>query len=183
MLEENQPGEVEQPEEDMAGSEDIEELKKALAEENVKAENYLENWKRTQADFINFKRRSDKEKEETSKFANSVLILNLLPALDDLERALSSIPPRLAKLPWVDGIRFIERKFHASLEAQGVTRIEAKGKPFDPNLHEAAMHSEGEEGIVVRELQRGYKLCDRVIRPATVAVGSGDKAEEAKKQT
>jgi len=183
MQEEKQPDELEQTGEDIAEVEDIEALRKALAEERVKAENYLDNWKRAQADFVNFKRRSEQEKEETSKFANSVLILNLLPVLDDLERALSSVPPRLAKLPWVEGIRLIERKFHAILESQGVTKIKAKGKPFDPNLHEAAMHSKGKEGIVVKELQRGYKLRDRVIRPATVAVGSGDKSEEAENQT
>ena len=183
MLEENQADELEQPEEDLAEVEDIEALRKALVEERAKAEDYLDNWKRAQADFVNFKRRSEKEKEETSKFTNSVLIFNLLPVLDDLERALSSIPPQLAKIPWVEGIRLIERKFHSILEAQGVTRIKVKGKPFDPNIHEAAMHSEGREGIVVRELQKGYKLRDRIIRPATVAVGSGDKVEEAENQT
>jgi len=179
MMEENQSGEVETSEEDVANVEDIEVLKKALAEERAKAEDYLDSWKRVQADFINFKRRSEQEKEETSKFANSVLILNLLPILDDLERALNSIPPRLAKLPWVEGIKLIERKFHAILEEQGVTKIQTKGKPFDPNLHEAAMRSEGREGMVVKELQKGYKFRDRVIRPAQVAVGSDDIMDEA----
>jgi molecular chaperone GrpE len=179
MEEENQSGEVETSEEDVAEVEDIEVLKEALAEEKAKAESYLDSWKRAQADFINFKRRSEKEKEETGKFANSVLILSLLPVLDDLERALGSVPPRLAKLPWVEGIRLIERKFHSILEAQGVTRIKAKGKPFDPNLHEAAMRSEGREGIVVKELQKGYKLHDRVLRPSKVAVGSDEVVDEA----
>ncbi len=178
MLEEKQPDEVEQQKEDMVEVGDIEILKEALAEEKTKAESYLNSWQRAQADFINYKRRSEQEKEETSKFANSVLILNLLPILDDLERALSSIPPRLAKLSWVEGIRLIERKFHTILEAQGVTPIRAKGKPFDPNLHEAAMQGQGKEGVVVRELQRGYKLRDRVIRPAKVAVGSGEGVEK-----
>jgi len=176
MTAESQAGE---PEQEVAEAEDVEALKKALAEERAKAEKYLANWKRAQADFINYKQRSEQDKEETSKFANSVVILSLLPVLDDLERALDSIPPRLAKLPWVEGIRLVERKFRTSLEAQGLTPIKAKGEPFDPNLHEAAMRSKGKEGMVVKELQRGYKLRDRVLRPATVAVGSGEEAEEA----
>ncbi len=163
-----------QPEESLIEPEDIEALKEALSEEKINAEIHLQNWQRVQADFINFKRRSEQEKEEMKEFANSVLICNLLPVLDDLERALSSIPPRLAKLPWVEGIRLIERKFTDILKAQGVTPIKAKGKPFDPNLHEAAMSTMGREGMVVKELKRGYKLRDRVIRPATVAVGSGN---------
>ncbi len=171
MIEDNQPLEVE-PEEQGTGA-----LEETMAEAKAKADTYLANWQRTQADFANYKRRNDQEREQASKFANSVLILALLPVLDDLERALSSVPAHLAKLPWVDGIRLIERKFRAGLEVQGLTAIKAKGKPFDPNLHEAAMHSPGKEGIVVRELQRGYRLCDRVLRPSKVVVGSGRRAE------
>ena len=161
------------------GEEDMGTLKQALAEEKQKAESYLANWQRAQADFINYKRRSEQEKEEISKFANSVLMLNLLPVLDDLERALASIPPNLAKLSWIDGVRLIERKLQASLETQGLSPIKAVGEPFDPNLHQAAMHGKGKEGIVIEELQRGYKLHDRVLRPAMVVVGEGG-AEEKK---
>lgn len=173
MIEDNQSQEIEPEEQGAEVSEDT------LAEAKAKADSYLANWQRTQADFANYKRRNDQGREQASKFANSVLILALLPALDDLERALSSVPKHLAKLPWVDGIRLIERKFRAGLEAQGLTVIKAKGKPFDPNLHEAAMHSPGKEGIVIKELQRGYRLYDRILRPSMVIVGSGQKAEPA----
>ena len=173
--EEGQTNEVEQV---VAEVEDIEALKQALAEEKEKAEGYLANWQRAQADFINYKRRSEQEKEEISKFANSLLMLNLLPVLDDLERAFASIPPHLANLTWVDGIRLIERKLQASLEAQGLSLIKAIGEPFDPQLHEAAMHSKGKEGIVIEELQKGYKLHDRVIRPTMVVVGNGEEEEK-----
>jgi len=159
--------------------EDIEALKQALVEEKAKAEANLANWQRAQADFINYKRRNEQEREGIAKFANSILMFNLLPVLDDLERAFTSIPPRLAKASWVDGMRLIERKLQASLEAQGLSPIKALGEPFDPKLHEAAMHSKGKEGIVIEELQRGYKLHDRVIRPAMVVVGNG---EEEKKE-
>ena len=179
MTEEDQTAKVE-PE--VAEVEDIKVLKQSLAEEKKKAEDYLANWQRAQADFINYKRRSEQEKEELSKFANSLLMLNLLPILDDLERALASIPPKLAKLSWVDGVRLIERKLWASLEAQGLSQIKAQGEPFDPKLHEAAMHSKGKEGIVIEELQKGYKLHDRVIRPAMVVVGNGEEKEETKEE-
>ncbi len=167
-------------EQEKAEVEDIEALKQALAEEKGKAEGYLANWQRAQADFINYKRRSEQEKEEITKFANSVLMLNLLPILDDLERAITSIPSHLAKLTWVDGIRLIERKLRVSLEAQGLSPIKAMGEPFDPKLHEAAMYSKGKEGIVIEELQKGYKLHDRVIRPAMVVVGNGEEEEKKK---
>ena len=163
---------------EVAEAEDIESLKQALAEEKAKAENYLASWQRTQADFINYKRRSEQDKEEFSQFANAGLVLSLLPVLDDLERALTAIPPKSAKLPWVDGIRLIERKFRASLETQGLTPIKALGEPFDPNLHEAVRQDKGKEGIVIEELRKGYKLYDRVIRPAMVVVGNGEEAEK-----
>ena len=158
-----------------AALEDVEALKE-------KVENYLANWQRAQADFINYKRRAEQEKVEISKFANSILMLNLLPILDDLERAFVSIPPRLAELSWVDGVRLIERKLWATLEAQGLSPIKALGESFDPKLHEAAIHSKGKEGIVIEELQRGYQLHDRVIRPAMVVVGNGEEEEEEKKE-
>ena len=162
--------------------EDIDTLKQALAEEKARAEGYLANWQRAQADFINYKRRSEQEKEEIGRFATSMLMLNLLPILDDLDRAFNTMPPKLAEFTWVDGIRLIWRKLQASLEAQGLSQIKAQGEPFDPNLHEAAMHGKGKEGIVIEELQKGYKLQDRVIRPAMVVVGNGEEEEEEKKE-
>ena len=159
--------------------EDIGALKQSLAEEKAIAEGYLANWQRAQADFANYKRRSEQAKEETSKFANASLMFNLLPILDDLGRAFTSIPPNLAQLTWVDGIRLIERKLQAGLEVQGLSSIKVLGEPFDPEFHEAAMHGKGKEGVVIEELQKGYKLHNRVVRPAMVVVGNG---EEEKKE-
>jgi len=175
--EESEKGQASEVESEVA-EEDIEALKQSLAEEKAKAEGYLANWQRTQADFINYKRRSEQEKEEIGKLANAMLMLNLLPILDDLERAFTSIPSHLARLTWVDGIRLIGRKLQASLEAQGLFQLEALGEPFDPKLHEVAMHGKGKEGIVIEELQKGYKLHDRVIRPTMVVVGNGEEKEE-----
>jgi molecular chaperone GrpE len=106
------------------------------------------------------------------------LILNILPIVDDLERAFKSIPEKLAHLTWTDGIRLIHRKLQATLEAQGVTEIKALGETFDPSVHEAVGQTAGEEGKVVEEAQKGYKLHGRVIRPAFVIVGSGSLQEE-----
>jgi len=160
---------------DFGDIEDLETLKKLLAETQAKAEANLAGWQRAQADFINYKRRSEQEREEMAQFANSVIVLSLLPVLDDFERAFVSIPPKLAKMSWVDGIKLVERKLWASLEAQGLSPIKALGEPFDPNLHEAVRQDKGKEGIVIEEVQKGYKLNDRVIRPTMVVVGTGEE--------
>ena len=93
---------TEKPEPMKQDTDNIEALRKALDEEKERADKNLVSWQRTQADFINYKRRSEQEKEEMKQFANSVLICNLLPVLDDLERASSSVPEELAELPWVE---------------------------------------------------------------------------------
>ncbi|MFC1952895.1 nucleotide exchange factor GrpE [Chloroflexota bacterium] len=156
-------------------SEEAEEIKQALAEEKEKAENNLANWQRVQADFINYKRRTEQEKEELGKFANSVLILSFLGILDDLERALASIPVELSEGSWIEGIKLIENKFRLSLESRGVLPIEAMGESFDPRFHEAVRQDTGQEGFIIEELQKGYMLHERVLRPSQVVVGNGEK--------
>jgi molecular chaperone GrpE len=153
-------------------------LQKMLAESKQKADDYLDSWKRAQADFINYKRRADQEKMEMGVYANTQLILSLLPVLDDFERAVDSLTPKLAKVDWVHGIRLVERKLRTTLEAQGMSPIKALGEDFDPNLHEAVMHVKGEDGKVVRELQKGYRLHDKILRPSKVAVGNGEPVIE-----
>lgn len=159
-------------------TEDIKTLEQALFEEKEKSEKYLSNWQRAQADFVNYKKRAEQEKKEMVEFANSGLILNLLTIMDDLERAFVSLPSRLSKSSWIEGIKLVYNKFRTILEAQGLTEIDAKGKPFDPHLHEAVMHQEGEEDIVVEEIQKGYKLKNRVLRPSKVIVGKGKGKED-----
>jgi molecular chaperone GrpE len=105
-------------------------------------------------------------------------MLGLLPVIDDLERAIDSVPSDLADNSWVDGMRLITRKLRMNLEAQGLTQIKALGEQFDPNIHEAVMQAQGEEGKVVEEIEKGYKLNDRLIRPSKVVVGSGEEKEE-----
>jgi molecular chaperone GrpE len=142
------------------------------------AQRYLENWRRAEADFENYKKRIEQERAETARFASTTLVLNILPVLDDLDRAFKSIPEKMAHLTWTDGIRLIHRKLQATLEAQGVTEIKALGETFDPSIHEAVGQTAGEEGKVIEEAQKGYRLHGRVIRPAFVIVGNGSHQEE-----
>jgi len=146
----------------------------ALDEERKKAEGYLASWQRTAADFANYKRRTEEERANTAKLAGSMVILKLLPPVDDLERALATLPKDLAGLTWVDGVALIYRKMLAALESEGVAPIQAVGQPFDPAQHEAVMQGPGAENTVVAEFQRGYTLHGVVLRPAMVKVGNGE---------
>jgi len=152
-------------------AESIESIRSALEDERQKAEKYLANWQRAEADLINFRKRMEQEKADLVTFANETLVLSLLPTLDDLERALGNVSEDLAGTTWVEGIELIQRKLHGVLQAQGLSAIEAEGQDFDPNIHEAVMCVEGEDGKVVEELQKGFKFRDRVIRPSMVKVG------------
>jgi molecular chaperone GrpE len=156
--------------------EDTETLKRQLADEREKAQSYMQNWQRAAADYQNFKRRVEEERSETARLANAALIINLLPLLDDLDRALHNVDTHLAGLTWLDGIRLIHRKFQAVLEMAGVEEIPADGQQFDPAVHEAVSQAPGEENKIVAVVQKGYRLGDRVIRPAMVVVGKSDAA-------
>ncbi len=149
-------------------------LEQELGEAKAKAQEYLENWQRAQADYTNFKKRLEMDKSESIKYANAGLILKILPVLDDFERAVEHVPPSLADDPWVGGINGIARKLETSLETAGLSPIKALGECFDPSVHEASGCAPGKEGIVVQELQKGYMFNERVIRPSRVMVGSGE---------
>ena len=149
-----------------------------LARAREDAQKYLGNWQRAEADFQNYKKRVDQERSENRRFASAALVMNILPILDDLERALMSVDAHLAGLTWLDGVRLIYRKLQLILENAGVSAIEVEGQQFDPRYHEAVMHADGPEGLVLAEVQRGYKLHDRVLRPAMVVVGKGTAPEQ-----
>ncbi len=157
--------------------EKLEELQRELTEARERGDENLRNWQRTAADFSNYKRRTEEERELVAQFASAVLIGKLLTVLDDFDRALDNVPAE-AHEGWVDGVRLVERKLRGLLEAEGVTAIEAVGKPFDPNFHEAVVHeqtADHPDNEVVGELQRGYRLHDRVLRPALVRVANNPK--------
>lgn len=177
MIKKEEPETVEndQPELEAATApEDTESLQKALEEEKQKAGEYLASWQRAQADFINYKRRNEQERLEFNSFANASLVRQILPVLDDMERAINAIPEEYAGDDWVEGVRLVERKFKTTLEGQGVKPIKAVGEEFDPNYHEALRQGKGKEGIILEEIQKGYMLNDRLLRPARVVVGNGE---------
>ncbi|WP_370875573.1 nucleotide exchange factor GrpE [Bacillus horti] len=147
-----------------------------LAEAEKKAEESYQKQLRTQADFDNFRRRSRQEKEEAAKYASLPLVEQLLPALDNFERALSASKVDSAdKDSIVQGIEMVFRQLEQVLQGSGLESIPTVGTAFDPNVHQAVMQEESadhEPGTVIEELQKGFKLKDRVIRPAMVKVSS-----------
>lgn len=140
-----------------------------------KAEEYLAAWQRTQADFMNYKRRTEQEKREFLLNANAELLRKLLPVLDDLERALDHAPEDGEGQEWLDGTRLVAKKFRSTLESIGVKPVLALGMAFDPTVHEALHQDKGREGFVVGEFQKGYMLHDKLLRPARVIVGNGEE--------
>jgi molecular chaperone GrpE len=158
-------------------AERIEQLERELATTAAKNEEHLYNWQRSAADFANFKRRTDEERATVGQFSTAILIGKLLAVLDDFDRALENVPPD-AHEGWIEGVKLVERKLRGVLESEGVTPIEALGLPFDPNLHEAVVHeptADHPDNQVIGELQRGYRLHDRVIRPSLVRVANNPK--------
>jgi molecular chaperone GrpE len=158
-------------------AERIESLERELAETRAKSDEHLYNWQRSAADFANYKRRTDDERATVGQFSTAILVGKLLGVLDDFDRALESLPAD-ARDPWVEGVRLTERKLRGVLESEGVTPIEATGQPFDPNVHEAVAHEETTDhpdNTVIGEVQRGYRLHDRVLRPSLVRVANNPK--------
>ena len=149
---------------------EIEALMKQLEEAEAKVAEHLDGWQRAQADFANYKNRLVRDQEFQRASMKGDIVKKILPVLDDLERALQNRP---ADEPWADGIELIAHKFQSILESEGFTRIDAEGKLFDPNFHEAISHEpndEVESEHVIAVTQNGYMLGDRVIRPAMVRV-------------
>ncbi len=155
-------------------------LEQQLEEMKQKTDEYMARWQRAQADFVNYKRRTEQERQEFIAFANATLLKDILPVIDDLERALENVPEDIQDHEWVKGIRLIERNLKTCLEKSGVKQILALGMEFDPNYHEALQQVEGPEGMVVSEFQKGYLLNDKLLRPARVMVGKGE--EESKEE-
>lgn len=151
--------------------EQLEDLKTRAA----KADDSWERLVRTTADFENFKKRAARERQDAARFANESLIQKLIPVLDNFEMALSAVPPSSENnLPSVQaGIAMIQQQLRAALAEAGVEEVDATGKLFDPNLHEAVSEQESAEvaeGHVLQQLRKGYKLRERLLRPATVVV-------------
>lgn len=158
---------------------DIEAVRKELEQQRQRAEHNLDQWKRAEADLQNYRKRVEKDRSELVKFGTAGLMRALLSTLDDLERALQTLPEACHRLTWAEGMLLIERKLQLTLQQHGLKEIEALGKPFDPSMHEALQEEETTacpDGHVSAVLQRGYMLHDRVLRPAMVQVAKGEPA-------
>ncbi|TVY00509.1 nucleotide exchange factor GrpE [Cohnella terricola] len=153
-------------------AEEVSEDNARVAELQRQADDHYNRYLRTQADFDNFRRRSTKEKEELAQYASMKLITQLLPVMDNFERAFQA-GGEGADSSFAKGVDMIYRQFTQVMDAEGLQRMEAEGQPFDPEYHQAIMRVESEdheEGIVVEVVQTGYMLKDKVIRPAMVKV-------------
>ena len=155
------------------GHEELEGLLEELEKAKTQAAEYLDGWQRAQAEFSNYKKRQESERAHMIARANAGLLRKLLPVLDDFERAMTTLPSGLSKMTWCEGILLIKHKLDAILESEGVEPIETEGQMFDPCYHEAVTYEEVagyEDGQIIGEVQRGYILGERVLRPALVRV-------------
>ena len=155
-------------------SEDVGGLQEQLRAEKDKSKGYLASWQRTQADLENYRRRVQQERGESLDLANSTLVSKLLSAMDDLELAFSRPSSEMRKASWVEGARISFGKLKGALESEGLKPIEAVGQEFDPRIHEAVMKKPGADGMVLEEVQKGYALNGRLLRPSLVVVGEQD---------
>ncbi len=148
-------------------------------EPSADAEALKRDLQRVAADFANYRKRNEADRAEFAKYAKADLIAKLLDVLDGYDRALATVPEDLRSQPWVEGMWLVERKLRQILEAEGLQPVDSLGQRFDPYVHEAVAHldSDQPEGTIVAEYQKAYRLHDRVIRPALVAVAKQKEQE------
>jgi molecular chaperone GrpE len=152
---------------------ELEILREKLERAEAQAAEYLDGWQRAQAEFSNYKKRQEADRAQMMALANMAVLVKTLPIMDDFERAIATLPADLGRLTWCEGILLIRHKLYAILESEGVKPIETEGQMFDPLYHEAVTYEEVEgyeEGQIIGEVQRGYTLGERVLRPALVRV-------------
>jgi molecular chaperone GrpE len=159
--------------------EQIADLERTLEATREQSDEHLRSYQRAAADYSNYRRRTEEERRALTQLSNGVLLAKLLAVVDDFDRALASVPEDVHE-GWADGVRLVERKLRTLLESEGITPIEAEGEPFDPTLHEAVVHeptSDFPDNTVIGEVQRGYRLHDRVLRPALVRVANNPETK------
>ncbi len=162
-------------------SAEVEQLREQLEAVQLESAEAKANWQRNAADFANYRRRMEQEREQMLGLANEVLLTKLLVIVDDFDRAIANMPAELQDLGWIEGIAAIDRKLDLLLTSEGLSPIDAVGKRFNPHEHEAVVQEDRDDvadGTVVAELQRGYRIRDRVLRPAMVAVARNPKTDQ-----
>lgn len=161
--------------EDMTPLENNLTLEAELVKAKAKAEDHYGQLQRLQADFDNYRKRTQKEKTELIKYASERLVGELLPVLDNFERAVSAAKVNPDFTAFSQGVEMILRQMQTALSKEGLRAMDAVGQPFDPNLHEAVLRVASEEhpeNTVVEELQKGYYLKEKVLRPCMVKVSN-----------
>jgi molecular chaperone GrpE len=164
----------------------VEDLETALAEAERRVEEAQAGWQRERADFTNYKRRSEQEAAERAGRAADDLLLKVVAVADDFDLAIDHVPAEARGSAWVEGISAIDRKLRLLLESAGVTALRTVGQPFDPREQQAVSYEEAMEvpdGTVLRELQRGYRVGERILRPALVAVARNDDMQTTSAST
>ncbi|HBV88131.1 nucleotide exchange factor GrpE [Desulfosporosinus sp.] len=172
---ENPPGEDTLDSNDMSSLEKIMTLEAELTQAKAKADEHYNHVLRLQAEFDNYRKRTQKEKTEIIKHSTERLVAELLPVLDNFERAASSAQSNPDFNAFSQGVDMIYRQLQTALGKEGLKPIEAVGQPFDPNLHDAVLRVESDdhsENTVVEELQKGYYLKEKVLRPSMVKVSN-----------
>jgi molecular chaperone GrpE len=152
---------------------ELSELGERLAEAEAKRDEYLDDLRRLAADFDNYRKRAARDQESLVARAHERLVKELLPVVDDLERALEAAAIH-DEAHLEEGVRLVERQLRSVLEKEGLVEIATEGH-FDPHVHEALLSqpSEAEEGSIIQVIQKGYRLGDRVLRPARVVLSQG----------
>ncbi|MCP4543304.1 MAG: nucleotide exchange factor GrpE [Chloroflexi bacterium] len=177
-------------EEETEERDELESTKEELEKAQSQATEYLDGWQRTQAEFSNYKKRQEAERMQMMVLANAALLRKLLPVVDDFARAMNTLPANSGQETWFEGITLIQHKLESVIESEGVKLVETEGLAFDPRYHEAVTYEEAEgyeDGQIIGEVQRGYVLGERVLRPALVRVAKApvmvpqsEKSEQAK---
>jgi molecular chaperone GrpE len=189
MIEEKRPHDQGAPAgaEGPTESDELSSLREQLQEALREKDQFRAMAQRAQADLINYKRRVAEESEELRRSAKAQVLSKTLSVVDDMQRALAMAPEDVASSGWLEGLRLVQRNLESVLTSEGVRKIEAEGQPFAPWEHEAVLFEPspgGKEGTVIKVIRDGYKLYDKVLRPAQVTVSKAleNKSESSSKE-
>ena len=188
MTEERKPENLDPPEDELSTSdgEDANLMREQLEEALREKDQFRALSQRAQADLYNYKARAAQEQESLRLNANSQIILKILSAMDDLDRAMRLVPEDAVATGWLEGLQLVQRNIENVLNSEGVTKIEAQDQVFEPREHEAVFYEEtadSQEGIVTKIVRDGYKLHDKVLRAAQVVVSKSPEPKDESETT
>ncbi|MCH7787289.1 MAG: nucleotide exchange factor GrpE [Chloroflexi bacterium] len=188
MTEQKEPEDLGPPEDELStlNGEDVALMREQLEEALREKDQFRALSQRAQADLYNYKTRAAQEQESLRLNANSQIILKILSALDDLDRALRLVPEDAVATGWLEGLQLVQRNIESVLNSEGVTKIEAQSRVFEPWEHEAVFYEEtpdSQEGIVIKVVRDGYKLHDKVLRAAQVIVSKSPEPQDQSETT